>query len=159
MFKITIEAATMTELATSAIAFAAQFQTTPAVEPKPATTRKRTAKDDDAGKTEAEAPNATTLDASKGTPEADAGLSSGDTAADQDGSSTSTTATTDASPSDGPSRDEVLKAAMTYGQAQGDDALKAKITALGATKFSEIPAEKYADFLASLNASGGSLLE
>lgn len=155
MFKVTIEGTTMAELGAAVIAFAAQFQTISAAEDKPAPARRRAAKADDAGKQEAEAPNATVLDASADTDQ------SSDQAGTQESASTTSdngpTATSDASPSDGPSRDETLKAAMEFGQKNGDAALKDKITAMGATKFSEIAVDKYADFVASLSATSSML--
>lgn len=159
MIKLVIEGTTTAELATAIAALHVKFAnegTAPVEQTKPATRTRKTADKTDEQKSE-EAPNATTLDASSGTDQ------SSDQAGTQASASTTSetgpTAQTDASPSDGPSKDDALKAAMLFGQSNGDDALKAKITAMGATKFSEIPAEKYGDFVASLEAPAASILD
>lgn len=94
------------------------------------------------------------------TRKASASSKSADTAKDQDKSSDGTSATTAASPSDAKeeakpvetiSRDDMLTAATLFTQKNGDQALVDTLDQMGASKFSEVPAERYAEFKALLD--------
>lgn len=161
MFEIKITATTLPELASAILAVAENYRTIPAgndaapADDKPKRTR---AKAEPAAATDA-APAANKLEpADEGNAAANAGTSAAsDTAgtSQDDGStsSTSTTATSAASPSEpaGPTRDDALTAATKFSQTHGVEKLEAALEAVGAKKFSEVPVDKYAAFIAEMD--------
>jgi len=159
MFEIKITATTLPELASAILAVAENYRTIPAgsdaapAEDKPKRTR---------AKAEPAADAAPATNKPEPADEGNAGASADTNAAsdtvgtsqdDGSTSSTSTTATNAASPSEpaGPTRDDALTAATKFSQTHGVEKLEAALEAVGAKKFSEVPADKYAAFIAEMD--------
>lgn len=150
MFEIKITANTLPELASAILAVAENYRTILAggdaapAEDKPKRTR---------AKAEPAAAAAETPAASKLEP-ADEGNGSASSATTSESSTDSpasaSPAATDEKPA-GPTRDDALTAATKFSQTHGVEKLEAALEAVGAKKFSEVPADKYAAFIAEMD--------
>lgn len=129
-------------------------------EEAPKATRGRKSKDasaqDDGAASASSSPNTSNLEP------ADAGNVDGPTGTPGAGTTEATTAGTSTSTASaasepaGPTRDDALTAATKFSQTHGVEKLEAALEAVGAKKFSEIPADKYAAFIAEMDKAGKS---